>query len=46
MTVELYERQILSLDKVALVIRERTRQAISRAELIRVVLDNDYRIME
>ncbi len=38
-TVTLYERQILSLDKVALVIRERTGQAVSRAELIRAVLD-------
>ena len=34
-TVTLYERQILNLDKVALVIRERTGQAVSRAELIR-----------
>ncbi len=39
-TVTLYERQILSLDKVALVIRERTGQAVSRAELIRAILDN------
>jgi hypothetical protein len=38
-TVTLYERQILSLDKVALVIRERTGQAVSRAELIRAILD-------
>ena len=38
-TVTLYERQILNLDKVALVIRERTGQAVSRAELIRAVLD-------
>ena len=38
-TVVLYERQILSLDKVALVIRERTGQAVSRAELIRAILD-------
>ena len=38
-TVTLYERQILSLDKVAIVIRERTGQAVSRAELIRAVLD-------
>ena len=39
-TVTLYERQILRLDKVALVIRERTGQAVSRAELIRAILDN------
>jgi hypothetical protein len=38
-TVTLYERQILSLDKAALVIRERTGQAVSRAELIRAILD-------
>ena len=38
-TVTLYERQILHLDKVALVIRERTGQAVSRAELIRSILD-------
>lgn len=38
-TVVLFERQILSLDKVALVIRERTGQAVSRAELIRAILD-------
>jgi hypothetical protein len=38
-TVTLYDRQIFSLDKVALVIRERTGQAVSRAELIRAILD-------
>lgn len=38
-TVVLYERQILFLDKVALVIRERTGQAVSRAELIRAIVD-------
>ena len=38
-TVTLFDRQILSLDKVALVIRERTGQAVSRAELIRAILD-------
>lgn len=38
-TVTLYDRQILSLDKAILVIRERTGQAVSRAELIRAVLD-------
>jgi len=38
-TVTLFERQIIALDKVALAIRERTGQAVSRAELIRAVLD-------
>ena len=38
-TVTLYERQILHLDEVALVIRKRTGQAVSRAELIRAILD-------
>lgn len=38
-TVTLFDRQILALDKVALVIRERTGQAVSRAELIRAILD-------
>lgn len=38
-TVTLYDRQILSLDKAVLVIRERTGQAVSRAELIRAILD-------
>ena len=38
-TVILYERQILSLDKIALAIRERTGEAVSRAELIRAILD-------
>ena len=38
-TVTLYERQILHLDKVALTIRERTGKAVSRAELIRAILD-------
>jgi len=38
-TVTLYERQILHLDKAALVIRERTGQAVSRAELIRALVD-------
>jgi hypothetical protein len=37
-TVTLYERQIIALDMGALVIRERTGQAVSRAELIRAVL--------
>ena len=38
-TVTLFERQIIALDKVALAIRERTGQAVSRAELIRAVVD-------
>lgn len=38
-TVTLFDRQILHLDKAALVIRERTGQAVSRAELIRAILD-------
>lgn len=38
-TVTLYDRQILSLDKAILVIRERTGQAVNRAELIRAILD-------
>ena len=38
-TVTLFDRQIFSLDKAALVIRERTGQAVSRAELIRAILD-------
>lgn len=39
-TVTLFNRQILHLDKVALAIRERTGQSVSRAELIRAVVDN------
>jgi hypothetical protein len=38
-TVTLYDRQILSLDKAILIIRERTGQAVNRAELIRAILD-------
>lgn len=38
-TVTLYDRQILSLDKAILVIRERIGQAVNRAELIRAILD-------
>ena len=38
-TVTLYDRQILSLDKAVLVIRERTGQSVNRAELIRAILD-------
>ena len=38
-TVTLFERQIIALDKVSLAIRERYRQAVSRAELIRAILD-------
>lgn len=39
-TVVLFDRQIIALDRVALAIRERTGQAVSRAELIRTVLDD------
>jgi hypothetical protein len=39
-TVVLFKRQILFLDKVALTIRERTGEWVSRAELIRAVLDH------
>ena len=38
-TVTLYDRQIFLLDKASLAIRERTGQAVSRAELIRAILD-------
>ncbi|HOP36098.1 MAG TPA: hypothetical protein PL090_07215 [Syntrophales bacterium] len=38
-TVTLYDRQILHLDKVALAIRERTGEVVHRAELIRAILD-------
>ena len=38
-TVIMYERQILHLDKVALAIREKTGQVVHRAELIRAILD-------
>ncbi len=38
-TVTLYERQILFLDKAVLAIRERTGQAVNRAELIRAILE-------
>ena len=38
-TVTLYDRQIIALDKVALAIRERYGQAVSRAEVIRAILD-------
>jgi hypothetical protein len=38
-SVTLYERQILYLDKAAQAIRERTGQVVSRAELIRAILD-------
>lgn len=37
-TVTLFDRQILHLDKAALVIRERTGQAVSHAELIRAAI--------
>jgi len=38
-TVTLFERQIIHLDKTTLTIRERTGQRVSRAELIRAILD-------
>ena len=38
-TVTLYDRQILMLDKVALAFRERTGEFTNRAELIRVIID-------
>jgi len=38
-TVILYGRQVLQLDKVSLAIRERTGQVVHRAELIRAILD-------
>lgn len=38
-TVVLYDRQIVSLDKLSTAIREESRAAISRAEIIRGVLD-------
>lgn len=38
-TVTLFDRQIISLDKVALAIRERKGQVVSRAELIRAIID-------
>lgn len=40
-TVTLYDRQVLFLDKVALAIRERTGQMVHRAELIRAILDKE-----
>ena len=38
-TVSLYERHIIFLDKVALAIREKTGQHIARADLIRALVD-------
>lgn len=38
-TITLYDRQIISLGRVALAIRERTGQVVNRAELIRAILD-------
>ena len=38
-TVILYDRQVLHLDKVALAIRERTGRRITRAELIRALVE-------
>jgi len=40
-TISLPERQILFLDKVALAIRERTGEYVSRSELIRAIIDHD-----
>ena len=44
-TVTMYERQILHLDKVALAIREKTGQVVHRAELIRALLDKYARAL-
>lgn len=38
-TVCLYDRQVLHLDRVALAIRERTGQYIRRAELVRALVE-------
>lgn len=38
-TVTLYDRQVLALDRAALSIRELTGQIVSRAALIRAILD-------
>ena len=38
-TVCLYDRQVLVLDKIALAIREKTGKSVRRAELIRAVVD-------
>ena len=39
-TVCLYDRQTLWLDKVALMIREKTGQHVARAELVRAIVDH------
>jgi len=39
-TVCLYNRQTLWLDKVALLIREKTGQHVARAELVRAIVDH------
>ena len=39
-TVCLYDRQTLWLDKVALAIREKTGQHVARAELVRALVDH------
>ena len=39
-TVCLYDRQTLWLDKLSLAIRERTGQHVARAELIRAIVDH------
>lgn len=38
-TVVMYDRQVLHLDKVALAIRERTGRHVTRAELIRALIE-------
>ena len=39
-TVCLYDRQILMLDKTALAIREKTGRIVRRAELVRALVEN------
>lgn len=38
-TVTLYDRQILHLDKISLAIREKTGQVVHRAEMIPAIVD-------
>lgn len=38
-TVCLFDRHVLSLDKIALAIREKTGKRVRRAELVRAILD-------
>jgi hypothetical protein len=45
-TVCLFDRQTLWLDKVALAIRERTGQHVSRAELVRALVDQTAGILK